>query len=228
LARKALLRVLIPRRTTAWTIGSQNERFWKGEVGLHNLVRIPYETPVLPGLLDSASVPRRETDPERVHVTYVGRLVDIKGIEDLVCAFAVLDHDAYAEWKLTVVGDGPMREKLRALAAEDRRVRFVGALPYEALGQHMLQCDVLVLPSTTEPWGLVVNEALGLGLYVIASDRVGAADDLLVDGAGKVFPAGDIDALSQALRECAALTARIPVHPRTDTALLMRKSIEDL
>ena len=59
--------------------------------------------------------------------------------------------------------------------------------------------DILVLPSETEPWGLVVNEAMAAGVLPIVSDRVGAAPDL-VAGIGEIYPCGDVDALAAALQ----------------------------
>ncbi|RME60556.1 glycosyltransferase, partial [Candidatus Parcubacteria bacterium] len=61
-------------------------------------------------------------------------------------------------------------------------------------------CDVLVIPSDHEPWGLVVNEAVAAGLAVVASDVVGAARDLVQEGLnGTFFRPGDEDALVRAL-----------------------------
>ena len=61
-------------------------------------------------------------------------------------------------------------------------------------------CDVLVLPSIQEPWGLVINEVMNAGRAVIVSDEVGCALDLVTPGEnGKVIRAGNIDELSRAL-----------------------------
>jgi glycosyltransferase involved in cell wall biosynthesis len=61
--------------------------------------------------------------------------------------------------------------------------------------------DLFVLPSEDEPWGLVINEAMCSGLPIVASERVGAAADLIQPGYnGFRFPPGDIPALTQALR----------------------------
>jgi len=61
--------------------------------------------------------------------------------------------------------------------------------------------DVLILPSSFEPWGLVCNEAMCFGLPVIVSDRVGAAADLVRDGVnGFTYPFGDVEALADRLQ----------------------------
>ena len=62
-------------------------------------------------------------------------------------------------------------------------------------------CDVFVLPSEREPWGLVVNEAMNAGKPVIVSDRVGAGPDLIDDSVnGFIYPARDVAALADRLR----------------------------
>ena len=64
--------------------------------------------------------------------------------------------------------------------------------------------DVFVLPSRHDGWGLVVNEALGAGLPIVVSDRVGAGRDLVKDGEnGFVFPSEDVDALASCLARLA-------------------------
>jgi len=63
-------------------------------------------------------------------------------------------------------------------------------------------CDVLVLPSWFEPWGVVINEAVAAGLAVVASEAVGSAAELVRDGVnGRIFPVGDVASLSQCLSD---------------------------
>jgi glycosyltransferase involved in cell wall biosynthesis len=65
--------------------------------------------------------------------------------------------------------------------------------------------SVFVLPSRHEPWGLIVNEVMNAGRAVIVSDEVGCQPDLVEDGVeGCVFPAGDVAALTDALRKVLA------------------------
>jgi glycosyltransferase involved in cell wall biosynthesis len=133
---------------------------------------------------------------------YCGQLVHRKGVDLLVRAFAAVavEHPGAT---LTLVGGGPLRDELEALipAAVRGRVRFVGFREPEELPEHFAAADAFVLPSRHDGWGLVVNQALGAGLPVIASSAVGAAADLVRDGVnGVVFPSGDETALAAALR----------------------------
>ena len=66
--------------------------------------------------------------------------------------------------------------------------------------------DLFVIPSSVEPWGLAVNEAMNLGLPIIASDMVSSARDLVLHGEnGWVYPTGAIDSLAACLNEAASL-----------------------
>ena len=79
-------------------------------------------------------------------------------------------------------------------------MRFTGFRNQSELPSFYSLCDVFVLPSLLEPWGLVVNEVMTAGRAVVASDQVGAVFDLIRDGEnGYVFPAGDVDALTTSL-----------------------------
>jgi len=120
---------------------------------------------------------------------------------DLLAAFARLwAEDAY----LLFAGDGPLRPELEAEAAAAglaARVRFLGFVNQSELPAVYRAADVFVLPSSYEPFGVVVNEAMLCGCAVIVSDKVGAARDLVTSGeTGLVYPAGDVDALADALR----------------------------
>jgi glycosyltransferase involved in cell wall biosynthesis len=106
---------------------------------------------------------------------------------------------------LVFAGEGPLREQLearaRVLAVADR-VRFLGFVNQAGLPSVYRACDVLVLASEYEPFGVVVNEAMLCGLPAIVSDRVGARYDLVEEGkTGFVFPCGNTKVLSPLLQE---------------------------
>lgn len=92
--------------------------------------------------------------------------------------------------------------RLRGLvsARAIERVRFIGFQNQQALPGLYAACDLFVLPSQGESWGLIVNEVMAAGLPVIVADEVGAAPDLVEgQGTGAVYPCGDIDALRERL-----------------------------
>lgn len=127
---------------------------------------------------------------------YVGRLDPEKNVDVLLRAF----EDVPGE--LVVVGSGTEEERLRALATD--RVRFVGPLDRDELVEWYARADAFVLPSRSEPWGMVLNEAAAAGLPLVATEEVGAAHDLIEHGVnGFRVPSGDADALAEALRRLA-------------------------
>ncbi len=133
-------------------------------------------------------------------VLYVGKFLSRKRAIDVLRALAVMrTPDVCA----VLVGTGPEESLLRLEAAAlgvENRVRFVGLVAYDRLPEAYAAADVVVVPSSNEPWGLPVNEAMVCGRPVVASDRVGSAADLVRDGVtGVVYPCGDTTRLAAAL-----------------------------
>jgi glycosyltransferase involved in cell wall biosynthesis len=144
-------------------------------------------------LFGAASGPR---DSGPCRFLYVGRLDPEKGLDVLLAAFRRVPGE------LVLVGGGSEETALRQQASE--RVRFVGQLDRDAVVPHYATADVFVLPSRSEPWGMVLNEAAAAGLPLVATDGVGAAHELIEHGVnGFRVPAGDERALADALRRLA-------------------------
>ena len=138
----------------------------------------------------------REAGDGTVRFLYVGRLDPEKGLDVLLRAFAGVPGE------LVLVGSGTAEAELRASAGE--RVRFTGALPRDEVTAWYRRADVFVLPSRSEPWGMVLNEAAAAGLPLVATEGVGAARELVEDGVnGFRVPVGDERALAAALRRLA-------------------------
>ncbi len=130
---------------------------------------------------------------------FVGRLIPRKRPLELLQSFASVLAEL-PKATLTMVGDGPlMAEVSRAALPYGASVSLVGRAEGDALQPVYAQADILVLPAVREVWGLVVNEALAHGLYVIATDQVGSAHDLLDDASGAIVPADDSRALTATL-----------------------------
>jgi glycosyltransferase involved in cell wall biosynthesis len=139
---------------------------------------------------------------EGLAIGCVGRLVARKGLDNLLQALAL---NRGAPWHLTIVGDGPDRERLEALASELRlaaRIRWTGGLPADQLTRLWPELDVLVQPSRAlpdwrEPNGHVLIEAMAHEVAVVGSDS-GVIPEIIAD-AGAVIPAGDVPALAAQL-----------------------------
>ena len=155
-----------------------NSEFLAGEIGRS----FPGTTGRLRVLSPGIEVGRFRTDgvAERQGVLFVGRLVPQKGADVLIRAMAGLDT---AAGPLTLLGDGPERGRLAALAAaEGVEVAMPGAAGREAVAEAMRHAAVVVVPSTyQEPLGLVAIEAMAAGAIVVAS-AVGGLTESVADG----------------------------------------------
>ena len=125
----------------------------------------------------------------RAGLIFVGRLVEKKGVKYLIEAMAIL-RSKYPQLNLVVIGDGPLRESLTALAQTcgvSDRVRFIGSVRNEELPGYFRAAAISVMPSVVaasgdqEGLGLVAVEAQGCGCAVVASD-LPAVRDTVIDG----------------------------------------------
>ena len=127
---------------------------------------------------------------------FAGKLIEIKRAQDFVAAIAQASR-SNPRIRGVIVGSGPEEAALRALTEQERApVAFAGFSNQRDMPSCYAAADCLVLPSFTESWGLVVNEAMATGLPAIVSDRVGSAPDLIEQGVtGFTYAAGDVPAL---------------------------------
>ena len=152
-------------------------------------------------------------EPDSTVVLFCAKLQPWKRPDDLLEAFAAAGIPGAV---LVFAGDGPLRQSLYQrgldLGIADR-VRFLGFVNQSALPAVYTAADLMVLPSEYEPFGVVVNEASCCGCPVAASDRVGAATDLIAPvNPDFIFPCGDIPALTGVLQR--ALSDRIELARR--------------
>ena len=163
-----------------------------------------------------------EIDPSRPVILFASKLQQRKRCIDLLEAYFRLCPGAGEEPSpyLVIVGDGEERGFLEDRARQSglRSIRFCGFRNQSELPRFFDLATVFVLPSRHEPWGLIVNEVLNAGKPVIVSDDVGCQPDLIRDGLeGFVFPVGDVESLSRALRritESLEISARMGEHAR--------------
>jgi glycosyltransferase involved in cell wall biosynthesis len=138
-------------------------------------------------------------------VLFAGKLQEVKRVDLLLAALAEARASAPCLHAM-IAGEGAERPRLEALAAAARvPVSWLGFLNQRAMPEAYAAADLLVLPSRSETWGLVVNEAMASGLPALVSDAAGCAPDLVVEGeTGWTFPSGDRPALAAALVRAAS------------------------
>ena len=140
-------------------------------------------------------------DPKALVILFCAKLQPWKRPLDLLRAFALAEFPNSA---LVFAGEGPLRSELETEAAVlgiTPRVSFLGFVNQSKLPTIYAASDLMVLPSEYEPFAVVVNEASCCGCPVIASDRVGAAQDLIAPvNPSFIYPCGNVDALGQLLK----------------------------
>lgn len=140
--------------------------------------------------------------PRRYYL-FVGRLVREKGIFELLKAYAQLDAWMRQQIGLVIVGDGPCRLQLQEVAAgvSPGTVVFPGFVHREELVDYYGLAEAFVLPTYTDTWGMVVNEAMACGLPVIVSQLAGCTADLVQEGCnGILVQSKDVASLEAAMK----------------------------
>jgi glycogen(starch) synthase len=187
---------------------------------------IYYGVPAPPVMIAPARPSASQTDSPRVlPVAFVGRLVREKGVATLIRAAQLVREQGYSI-SLRIIGDGPQRQFLEAMALDGIRgpggIQFAGSLQGDALHAALQDVAVVVIPSLNEePAGLVVMEQMIAGRTVIVTSHGGAPE--LADAAGLSFPPGDAIALAACLRRLVdepALLAELGARARNRAATL--------
>ncbi len=153
-----------------------------------------------------AAMQRRALHLPEHFFLFAGRLLAEKGVFDLLEAYAALALELRREVGLVFVGDGDARSELtrRSAAVRPGWVQVGGFAQREQLAAYYALADVFVFPTHTDPWGLVVNEAMACGVPVICSNVAGCVADLVEDRwNGRVVCAGEISQLASVMEELA-------------------------
>ena len=133
---------------------------------------------------------------------YVGRLVNVKGIEHLITAYERYVQVIDDPWELHIAGTGPLQNMIENKSG----IRYHGFLQPEKLPSLMEDCGVFILPSISEPWGVVIHEAVAAGMPVICSDACGAGVHLVQDGYnGYIFQSGNVEHLTSQMIQMSSL-----------------------
>lgn len=160
----------------------------------------------------SADELRRQLGLSNPYFLYVGRFSPEKNLFRLLVAYQLYSQQAgFNAWSLVLLGSGPQQDKLQRQAAQLqlRNVFWFSFKQVDELPMYYGLASALILPSISEPWGLVVNEAMACGVPILISDRCGCIPDLVFPGInGWIFNPLLIANISKAMLRISA----IPEH----------------
>ena len=133
--------------------------------------------------------PKRNEQQQLLNVApknfiFVGRLIDYKNLFYFLDAFHLARQKSKENWGVIILGDGELKTDLQQFISNKniQNVSFQSGVSWQHVPLYLALSNVLVLPSYSEPWGLVVNEAMACGLPVIVSEKCGCAIDLVKNG----------------------------------------------
>jgi len=211
LVKRTLLRPLVRRAGACLAIGAENRQFYRS-YGAHpdRIFFAPYSADTDRFAESGATGQVRKgimmeglgLDPDLPVILFAAKLQPWKRPTDVVMAMDKLETPA----NLIVIGDGPLRPEIDQLAARRPWMRTLGFVNQGEIAEWYGAADLFILPSSREPWGVAVNEAMAAGAIPVVSDAVGCAVDLVTPDVGWVYPAGDIDALSTAIAAALQVT----------------------
>jgi 1,2-diacylglycerol 3-alpha-glucosyltransferase len=205
---KEALKGLLIRSLFDWAVtgGKAHVRYLKRLRFPEDRIRHFYDVVANETYMQQAALLRQQSHESfnlpRHYFLYIGRLATEKNIAMLIRAW-IEYRNSGGSWSLVLVGDGPSAESLKRIAAESpypNDIYFAGHKESKELPKYYAFSSCFVLPSTREPWGLVVNEAMASGLPVIVSNRCGSAEDLVINGSnGYIFNPTDEHQLAATL-----------------------------
>jgi len=207
LSRKLILFPLFKIISAFLTVGSMNKSYYKSYgVPDSKMFFVPYsvDNDFFSKKYKELSIKKKQLKQEKglnlnlPVILHVSNLSPIKRPLDLLKAFQLVRNEA----QLVFVGEGTERKKLELYVKEHnlKNVFFVGFKNRQELPIYYAIADIFVLPSASETWGAVINEAMNFKLPIITTDNVGAAPDLIQEGKnGYICRVGDINALSKYL-----------------------------
>lgn len=196
-------RATILRRASKWVVPGTLSRDYLRSMGIPDDKIFTAPNTVDVSLYASVARSTRER-PSSIRFLYIGQYLARKGVRELMDAFCALPK---GQAVLRCVGYGKLERELREKVAGREAVEYCAPTTTpEETAPHYAWADVVVVPSIREVWGLVINEALAAGCYVIASAMAGAAPDLIggaPDDVGVLLRAPiTAAAIETALRRC--------------------------
>jgi glycosyltransferase involved in cell wall biosynthesis len=154
-----------------------------------------------------SDIVRQPKESNKTNLLFVGRLIPLKGINELLlaCKSKAVDTDSF---QLRITGDGILKAEIQKFISQniELNIELLGNIPRDDVLQEIANADVLILPNTAdEGWGVVINEALLAGTPVVCSQFTGANIIVSPNIQGKVVQMPDIDMLVKAIDKSAQL-----------------------
>ena len=215
-----LMKAVLSRASGVIGTGQEAARRYRRLTAAQTAVTsVPYCVDVSEDLQGAPLTPPAADEPYRFVAS--SQLIHRKGIDVLLEACRMLPESG---WTLDIYGDGPLRAQLQEQsAAMGDRVLFHGLLPYDQRQQVFAAKHCFVFSTRWDGWGMVLPEALAMGLPVVTTDQAMSAHDFIADGEnGQIVPAEDPERLAAAMRE--AMQSREQLRQQSVAA---RESLRD-
>lgn len=173
---------------------------------------------------------KKELNLPKYNFIYVGRIIEIKNLENLLLAFKNTQQksEKSSDWGLILLGEGIQKQELQSLLNQQdiKKVTWISGQKWDVVPKYLALADVFVLPSKSEPWGLVVNEAMICNLPVIVSDKSGCSVDLVKEN-GFVFQTESVEDLSSKLLKFINNEADLPKMGEKSKKIINNYSIDE-
>ena len=212
--KKVFLDLLFKKISAFLYVGSLNYQFYRNhKVNIDRLFPVPYavdnnffQTQVKSARINRENLKRSlNLESNRSIILYAAKLIDVKRPQELLSAYRLLSVDGIQEPEpyLLFVGDGDLKASLENTAKETgwQSIRFLGFKNQSEMPAMYDLCDIFVLPSGFESWGLAINEVMNAGKAVVVSDVVGCVPDLVRHQQnGWIFPTGNLKELEKGIK----------------------------
>lgn len=195
--QRLLVRSIVDRADAVLGTGTESARRYRRITTEHKPVEsLPYYVDMARQLATETVACPAAGEPFRFVAS--AQLIHRKGLDVLIAACEQLPRDG---WTLDIFGDGPLRQELQESAVEiGRPITFHGLLPYERKHEAFVGRHCFVFSTRWDGWGMVLPEALAMGLPVISTDQAMSAHDFITPANGQIIPADNASRLAQAMR----------------------------
>lgn len=196
---------------------------------LHNILKVPCEKiKIVPHGVDIIDLSHQRDKTGTINLLYAGHILKIKGIQYLIKALYILNFKIGVKTKLTIIGEGPYKLKLKKLADKLNVNQFIywnGFLSSYELVNEFKKADIFLLTSMSENYGIIVTEALASGIPVVVTKTTALNEFLNESGCfGIDFPPDSVKLAELVLK---IYSSDVQIGPFSDKVRTWDKVIVD-